>query len=427
MKLSQCCYHTSQCSVFDQKKMNFDQGRCDSVPGFDKSKRSSRLQLGELLILYLCLAAGAKVLYRLAVLRFTNRVAKMKREQLKDATDSSQPRDAELFPRHSFQAKTHLSWQNGLALVLVLALVAVFYRLLDSLVVSKCMAQHESCTKTNASFVIACMFAAIFDVRAIGVIVGEVLCIECPWRKRLEVVVDLHPDRGFMRVGSKTIPLSQVSEVKTQSSFFCGFLSLCCEFGGLPFALASLTLQSFDLPNGLGVSALLGCVALLREIFGPSLFVKLYLSITWLLARKQRDRDELGRSVLRKGLLQQAMIGSILTPCLIMFSLLGRRVEDVAAVDNFLLFLVCVFLGGLFGVVLGVMHGLPTTPEAKLTCWPGTCCSVSYYDQVDCPCLFSCTYCGAMHSTQMLLVVALDDMYAFKRMLEGNLNQLPSG
>ncbi|KAL7534250.1 hypothetical protein ACHAXR_005758 [Thalassiosira sp. AJA248-18] len=423
---AQCCYNTEMCSVFDKKRTNFDYRLCERIPGFNTSQISSRLKFSELLILYLCLAAGAKVLYRLVVLRFVRRVSSTKKESFNDTTGSGQSQDTDLFPRHSFYSISHLSWQYALASILFVALAGTVYRLLGALMVFKCLSSDRagdiSC-KTDTSFIFACFFAVSFDLRAIGMLLGEVFCIQNPLkRKSIQVVVDLHPERGFMRVGSKTVPLSEVSDIKRQSSLFYCFISSCYMFGGMPFALGSLTVQSFDLPNGLEVCApILGCVALLRVIFGPSVFVKISLTIEWVLTLKQQDRDELGRSVLRKGLLQQFISGSILTPVVIMFSLLSRRVEDVSAGDNFLLFLVCAGFGGLFGVLIGIMHGLPVVPGlSKLTGWPRTCFSVSYYDRVNCSCLFSCTYCGEIHSRQMLMVIALDDPFAFKKMLLGN-------
>ena len=251
-----------------------------------------------------------------------------------------------------------------------MALSGIVYRLLDALMVVQCFSCNQadglSCS-TDITFVIAACCAALFDLRAITVLLAQVFCIERPWkRKTLEVVVNLHPDQGFMRVGTNNIPLSEVWDIKRQSSIFYWLFSFGYILGGLPMALGSLTLQSFDLPYREICAPLLGCMSILREIFGPSLFVKLYLSIEWVLALKQQDRDELGRSVSRKGLLQQFIAGSTLVPVVVMFSLLGRRVENVSVGDNFTLFLVCAVFGGLFGLLIGVMHGLPVVPDAKL-------------------------------------------------------------
>ncbi|KAL9183161.1 hypothetical protein ACHAXT_004948 [Thalassiosira profunda] len=429
VKLAQCCYGSSnQCSVFEKKRTNFSEDQCDAIPGFDKSDASSRLRLCEVLVLYMCLAAGAKALYRLIALRFTRRAAKIKQGGATEiGTDLS--KDADLFPRHTFHATTHLAWQSAWVVLLFGALSCTVYRLLDALRVFECLASENaddpSC-ETDASFVVACILAAVFDASAVGKLLHNVVCIKCPSnRKRLEVVVDLHPERGFLRVGSKTIPLSELADVKTQSPAFHWSVSLLTFLGGMPWALGYLTLPSFDLPDSLEAAVpILGYIAILRVIFGPLLFVKLYLTIEWVLTLKARDRDEFGRALLRRGLLQQFFIGATFAPVLIMISIASRRVEYVSAGDNFMLFLIYSAFGGLCGLMLGVMHGLPVIPNAKLTGWPGTCCSVSYYDRVACPCLFSCNYCGEVHSRQELLILSLDDTITLKRMLNGNLRDL---
>ena len=89
------------------------------------------------------------------------------------------------------------------------------------------------------------------------------------------------------------------------------------------------------------------------------------LEIT-ILASKNQDRDELGRAVSRKGLLQSSLVCSGVS--LVFFAtVIGRRAkEGVSAGDDFLLFVLCLFFGGLFGLLLGISHGLPVVPQAKL-------------------------------------------------------------
>ncbi|KAL7547695.1 hypothetical protein ACHAWF_010970 [Thalassiosira exigua] len=415
IKLSQCCYGTDQCSVFDEKRTLFHDDQCGGIPRFDKSKSSSRLKISELLILFLCLAACWKSLYRLAVWRFSRRALAIQRKPCNDAVPG-QPEDAELFPSRSFNTICHLSYQNAVAAVLIFALATTIYFLLESLMVFKCMAHdHDDDLQcgTDLTYILACSLAVLFDVGAIKMLLVDTFHIRRPWKGNpLKVVVDLHPDRSTLHIGSGKIPLSEVLDIRRQSAFFYGFLSCLFLCGGAPMALGSLALQA----------PLLGFAAILRVILGPGLFVKLYLSIEWVLTLKQEARDELGRSIRRKGLAQQIFFGSVLAPILVMSSLLSRRVDDVSATDNFVLFLVCTVFGGLSGLLLGVANGLPVVPNAKLTGWPTACCTISYYARVECPCLFSCNFCGEMHSRQKLLIVALDEMFALKRMLQGKRN-----
>jgi len=409
---AQCCYNTDQCSVFDKKRLGFDFEDCETrLPEFNTSlRRGSRLKLYELFIFYLCLAAISKMIYHLVAERFINR-SKASEDKATCQQQEGQEND-ELFPRRSFLCRVQLSWQCLVASMLFGTLICVLYRLLDSLA-----------SNTDGTFIVCCCIAVMFDIKAIGMLLSQVFGIQ--WQhKPLKVKVDLHPDQGTLQVGSKIIPLSDVSDIKSQTSAYCWILSLLHIISGLPLALASLTLSSFDLLPSLEVcSSLLGCLAILREVFGTSFVVKFYLAIQWMLSTKLEHRDDLGRAIQRKGLLQFALIGVCFSLVFIFGTIIGRRVdEDISTGDNFLLFLICLFLGGLFGFVLGIVRGLPIHCDARLLGWPCNCTTVSFHDRVVCPCLFSCGYCTSMNSRYVLLVIALDDVYTFKRILRGNNN-----
>ena len=360
----QCCYNTEKCSIFDRKRTNFDARQCDNIPGFDGLKRgNARLNLSELLILYLCCTALAKTMYQIAV----RRIASRKVQKRRDATTSLHPQGVEVFPRRSFYAKGQLSWQYSIAFIFVGMLTCTLYRLFENLRIFQCVFHNNPdmhFCKTEWTFAVSCFIAMLFDVRAVTMLLSQVFCIEHPLkRKPLEVVVDLHPDQGFLQVGSKSIQLSDASDVQLRSSGYYLLFAILYTLAGLPLALGSLTLQSL----------ILGCVAILRELFGPSLFVKLHLSIQLILSLKQQNRDEIGRAVLKKGILQQFIMGAVVAPIVILGTLISRRVTVASVGDNIILFFLCVTLGGLSGALLGVMHGLPLVPEAKLKVIPCFC------------------------------------------------------
>ena len=419
---AQCCYNTEQCSVFDKKRTNFDDRQCEAIlPDFDPSKRRDfRLKLSELLIFYLCLAAITKALYQVVVERFTRRNRARVDTNIVSQNDNADKQ----FPRKSFYSRSQLSWQYTIAFILFTAFACTLYRLLDKLMAFQCLAKpnaDETFCITDGSFIVCCCIAAMFDVRAMCFLLSQVFGIEHPWkRKQLEVVVDLNPDKSFMCVSTKTIPLSEVSDIESQSATYFWLQAVLHILAGLPLALGSLTLSSFDLPTRLKVlTSLLGCLAILREVFGTSFFAKICLTTKWVLTMKQANRDELGRAVKRKGLLQLALIGCLVAFIVSIGTLSGRRADYPSTGDNFIILLVCVCFGGLFGLLLGIMHGVPVVPDARLSGWPSSCCCVSFYHRVHFPCVFSMTYCGDMNSRQMLLIIALDDMHAFKRILQG--------
>ena len=129
---AQCCYNTEQCSVYDKKKIDFNEQQCQDILNFDLSKRShSRLKVSDLLIFYCCLAIMAKKVLALVAERFITRRNKAEEE----ANDSEQVKDdSDLFPRKSFYSKTQSSWQYTIVSVFVTAFACTLYRLLGALI-----------------------------------------------------------------------------------------------------------------------------------------------------------------------------------------------------------------------------------------------------------------------------------------------------
>ena len=424
VKLAQCCYNSDQCSLFDKRRIRFDKEGCRGIPLFDKSKSvSSRMKLSEVRVLFLCLVVATKALYRFAVRRFTESSSTTDKDHFQDVNGVDDVEsEKELFPRRTYISPSHSVWQYTIAFIINGVFACTVFHLLVSLSVFGCNASsgHKNADggvlpETNVAVIYTCLFAGAFDMKAIGVLLSKVFYIGVPWKhKPLKVMVDLHPERGYMQVGKLSIPLSNVSDITSQSPSFHGFLSAVYVLNGFPFALFSLLLSSSRGDGGAHkeYATLLGSVAILREIFGPFLFVKIYLSIGWVLAHSYDDRDELGRSLLKEGLFRQSVVGSMLTPIIVFSILLSRRVEHVTAMDNFFVFLVSFSAGGLLGLLRGVLRELPVSPEACLAGPPSPIVCVVFRFR-------------SKRSQKILLVLALDDMYSFKRMLLGNLSSVP--
>lgn len=421
VKRMQCCYNTDQCSVYDKVGTQFDDEECNKIPGFDRAKRRARLKASELYNLFCLFAFFAKAAYQRVIHRFV-RIASLRQKEL-SMVESHRSGSTELFPRRSFYSVSHLSWQYAVASVLLASLAVVAYRLLEALKILRCF--RQGC-KIDVTFVLVSLIGLMFDTRAIKDLLTSVFVVEVPWkRKPVDITVDLNPDKRWIRVRGRTIPLTELSSIERQNSLYCWLLSFCHVLGGLPIALGSLTARSFALPDRVEmISTILGVLAVLREVFGVSFVAKFALSVKWILAIRQDDRDEFGRAVTRMGLLQQFTYGSTFTTVVVMSSVLARRVGDVSPGESFTLVVSCIVFGGLFASLIGIMHGLPVIPEAYLTGWPSPSYAVSYYDRALCPCLFSCTYCGEVHSRQVLLVVSVDDMFTFKGMLKGNVKSM---
>eukprot|EP00985_Skeletonema_marinoi_P000965 scaffold383_cov131-Skeletonema_marinoi.AAC.12 len=148
-----------------------------------------------------------------------------------------------------------------------------------------CMRRENSedpvCRTDDVSFYISSFVAFCLDARVVGMLLTKVFFVENPRnRKALDVEVDLHPDRRYMCIGTGgVVPVCEVTELQAKRRLFGWIVSSCYVMGGLPLTLGSLTIQSFELGPEIDVlSPILGSLALLREVFGPSLFAKFWLT-----------------------------------------------------------------------------------------------------------------------------------------------------
>ena len=407
-----CCYDTDECSIFDKKYTKFEFSDCDRIPQFDYNKSMARLKSSELYIFFALFAFIAKIAYQ-RVFEYYKSIAQAKtnsRSPVSIANDD--------FPRMAFHAVTQMTWQYSVAFVLLLALTCVLVRFFSALDGQACFSASETCY-VDGFLVFICTVALMFDMKAIKTILQRVLVIEKP----MEFLVDLHPENAILQIEGRDVPLSEVSGISRRNAGFVWCLSLCYIVGGLPVALGSLTLRSFRLQSTSEVwYTILGLVSILREIFGVPFLAKFLLCMQWFLAFRQNDREDFGRVLRRNGLAKQFVIGSSFTTIIVMSTVIARQVGSVDSVTNLIILASCILLGGLLGLLIGIMHGLPVVPEAYLTCWPSTCYCITYNDKALCPCLFSCTSCAEMNSRHVLLVVTVDEMLALKKMLGGTLS-----
>jgi hypothetical protein len=413
MQRGACCFDTDQCSVFDAKATNFRSTDCERVPEFDSNMSVSRMKSSELHILFCALAFLAKCAYQQVYTHYASRVRR------KNCSKSSREEiiAREKFPKMSFHAVTQLTWQYSVSFLLLSTLALLLFRLGSALDGFRCIADPTLCY-FDGTFILVSIMALAFDLRAIRTVLVDVLVIEKP----LKFVVDLHPDQAMMQIEGKNIPLAEVSALNRRGPSFAWLLSVCYIVAGLPVALGSLTLRSYHLQGTSQVwYTILGMVAILRELFGIPFLAKLFLCLQWILSLDNDDRDCFGRAIRRKGLLQQFVIGASLTSVIGMSTILARRVGNTDATVGLVALIICILFGGFFGVLVGIMHGLPIAPEAYLTCWPREFYCLAYYDRAQCPCLFSCASCAEMNSRSVLMVVSVDEMNSLNNMLCGRL------
>ena len=402
-KLVQCCYNTDACSVFTRGSLDFDSEKCSTVPGFKEA--NSRLNLDELIIVYVCVIAVAKSVYGRLV-RWISTGSKGSIQHVQPTTESAD------FPKRTFSIKPDPSWQYTASSIVAGTFAFSGYWLFRS----------AGKFAVDRKYLTVALIAAYFDVKAIITLLGQVLHLRLPWtkNKQAKVHIDLHPDRGSLGVeGKPPIPLAQIARIDLENRMFYVMLATSYVLAGFPLAVGSLALRSLKLSAGTEfVPTLVGALAMLRELFGLGVFARLNLSLFWIFSTKDEDRDDFGRSMMRDGLVQQCALWACLAPA-IMFIHMARQVELVSTADGFFLFTISFVSGAVLSAVLGALRGLPVCTECILASWPGrTCFAISFEEKITCPCLFTLSFCGQLHSVQKLLVLTIDD-YLFRDLLQG--------
>ena len=373
------------------------------MPGFEEA--NSRLNLDELIIVYVCVIAVAKSIYgRLA--HWISTGSKGLAQHIYPTTESAD------FPRRTFSIKPDPSWQYSACSIVVGTFVFSGYWLFRS----------AGKFAVGGKYLTVVLIAAYFDVKAIITLLGQVLHVRLPWtkNKQAKVQIDLHPDRGFMGVeGKPPIPLEQITRMDVESRMFYIMLATSYVLAGFPLAVGSLALRSLKLLASTEfIPTLVGALAMLRELFGLGVFARLNLSLFWIFSTKDEDRDDFGRSMMRDGLVQQCALWAFLAPA-IMFIHMARQVGPVSTADGFYLFTISSISGAVLSAVLGALRGLPVCTECILASWPGrTCFAISFQEKITCPCLFTMSFCGQLHSVQKLLVLTIDD-HLFRDLLQG--------
>ncbi|EJK61050.1 hypothetical protein THAOC_18517, partial [Thalassiosira oceanica] len=346
-KLVQCCYNTDACSVFTRASLGFNSEKCaTTVTGFKEAK--SRINLDELIVVYICVISVAKSVY--------GRLVRGISTGFKGSIQHVHPTtDAEDFPKRTFYIKPDPSWQYTVSSTVVGSFAFSGYWLFRS----------AGTFAVEGKFLTVSLLAAFFDMKNMITLLGQVFHLGSPWKsKQAKVQIELHPGRGFLGVeGKPPIPLARIARVDLQTRTFYILLATNYVLAGFPLAVGSLALRSLKLPAGTEfLPTLVGSFAMLRELFGLGAFARISLALFWIFSANNENRDEFGRSMMRDGLVQQCALWAFLTPA-IMFVHMGRQAEPVSTADGFFLFTISFVSGDVLAAVVGALRGLPVCTE----------------------------------------------------------------
>lgn len=246
-----------------------------------------------------------------------------------------------------------------------------------------------------------------------------------------QVIVSMDPETGYMKHGQHRIPLLDLLDIQVLSTAYVWVLYLLTLMSGMPFALTCYS--SRFLRRGLAghriFSRTMGACAILRAVMGEVFLVELLLAFEWIFTFSRLKREEMGRTLRRRGVVILATYVALASTIL---SLLFCKMNQDGLKDSHARLIV--WIGACGGILIGLMtamlRGLPTLPRLIFTSTPvGVGHAVIYERRVRCPCVYTCASCNDIHMRQVLFLAYLenDADLQFVRMLRGENDLLASG
>mmetsp|Transcript_18357 Transcript_18357/g.38203 ORF Transcript_18357/g.38203 Transcript_18357/m.38203 type:complete len:1044 (+) Transcript_18357:115-3246(+) len=269
--------------------------------------------------------------------------------------------------------------------------------------------------ETSSGFLVfLCMS---MDASNIYWLAKHVFCLWPAWVP--EVSIDTNPRNNWLRVGKQKIILTDIQEIHRFSKKFCWYVTALYILGGMPWCSAVMICKSFWMTYE-KARLVVGCVGFMtcfRAFFGANVFVKFHFAMEFVLTTNNDIRDDMGLSM-RDQKIKYLGGYSALVVCCSVGLIIGTYYYH-SKLHTFVVAMICGFFGGVYGVVLGLLQGLPTSPQFLLTRWPDEGHTVIYEKKTHCPCIFYCAYCSDMHTRVGYLVLFLDNMQGYQALLKG--------
>ena len=247
----------------------------------------------------------------------------------------------------------------------------------------------------------------------------KVFCIWPGWVP--EVSIDTNPRNNWLRVGEQKIILKDVKEIHRFSKKFCWFVAILYLAGGMPYCAVTMICKGFwfHYEKQQMIVGIFGLIAISRATFGADFLVKLSFGCEWLFATDNDNRDAMGLSIKRGNYIvkYQTFYWFLFTSCSV--GLFVGTLYYHSGLHSLLWSILSGLAFGFYGLVLGMLQGLPASPQFVLTRFPDEGHFVQYEYVTHCPCIFYCSYCSDMNTRMRMLVLFLDNMQKYQAMLKG--------
>ena len=241
-----------------------------------------------------------------------------------------------------------------------------------------------------------------------------------------EVSIDTNPRNNWLRVGKQKIVLTDVKEIHRFSKKFCWIITLLYVAGGMPYCAVTMICKGFwfHYEKSQLITGIFGLVAMTRSVYGANFLVKFSFGAEWLFTNNNDLRDDMGLALKRGNF----VVRYLTFYCFLVVSCTtGAIVGGLyyhSKLHSFFWSMVIGIAAAGYGLILGMLQGLPASPQFLLTRWPDEGHFVQYEAIVHCPCIFYCSYCSDMHTRVRMLVLFLDNMQSYQSLLNGENDDL---
>ncbi len=200
-------------------------------------------------------------------------------------------------------------------------------------------------------------FAAFCDLKEVYFTLKFIVPARDRWLPL--VTIDLSEEVRCLFVGERTVPLGDIHEIHAFPESFMRYCLAAYTIGAFPWCLFSLLLREayMEFTSMRVVTPMIGVIAILRAVLGPSFVVKCFFSLKFLMDGNYRVREHMGVAFQQDNTFNSAVntaIGMTAVGVLITAAVAYDYVPIVIGVG--------VGFGLVYGAFTGCMHNLPIKP-----------------------------------------------------------------
>lgn len=385
----QCCLDTDQCHSFPNTDSYRSGNHCEQ-DYLETSDHRYRLKKVDIIILLSSLLSIIRYIYGKVI------------DKLIRLTEMNAEIDILSTPRTTFVMEGRRSWKMFAFAIISFPFMFCSIILLTVFIHASANAQIPS----NATLL--SVTAITLDFFTMQWLLDNVF--HCwPFHICPHIFVDSFPDSKIHYIGFKRLFTSKdITGLVQVSSYGCWVLFLLVMISSTPVASLSVLLRPFIKSNEIYHFSLflVGGCTLARAVLGPTWVLKISFSLRWLLSYKSEYRKNMALSLQQAAKVPLIEYSALIAT--VVFAII-TRINGTSLKTGYLFLIIgaVTVIAAFIGLTLGLLQGLPISPEIHLTTWPEAGCAIIYRNDCNLPCILTCSHCNRLHTCSMLYFVQM--------------------